>query len=237
METFRFACDHLVKLCRYYWQPDRLIIIEYFETFIFTLIRHRLDFPYLSEPERKEFNDCLSKWLSVVKEMDDRKLREDEDWPRHQLQTRFIHWACRFESSEILQILLDAGFDPNVVDECGTTPLLLLEQRLYKKTYDNSIADCIELLLGASGIHIDQANDDGFSPLTPLKRLRRSYPNLYPNIYSHLKRVSSLKCVCANVIQLNRIPFERLPRNLVIFVHRPSIFDSFSEVRRFRRNL
>ena len=86
METFRFACDHLVKLCSYYWQPDRLIIIEYFETFIFTLIRHRLDFPYLSEPERKEFNDCLSKWLSVVKEMNDRKLREDEDWPRHQLQ-------------------------------------------------------------------------------------------------------------------------------------------------------
>ena len=130
------------------------------------------------------------------------------------LHAKIIHWVChlcqndRYYFSSSFQ---GAGFDPNAVDEYyGNTPHVILAR-------DRPAIDiiCTKIMLDA-GAHIYHPNKNKLSVLIILQsRLKENYSEISPLIYS----VRPLKCLCANVIRQNKIPFENLlPSTLESFV-------------------
>ena len=223
IKALAFAFCYVGILHQYVWLQNRSMKIELAERKAFNITVIALKkFHQIGPSERSEFQKCLSLFIG-------------QGWKSSQLPAKIITWACHLHScdseyfmnpflkSDCIRLLLDAGVDPNVVDESGDTPLVILAN-------ESPVINikCIKMMLDA-GAHIDQANssiDFNFnqrrdSALEILKmRLRTNYSAIFPLI----NVVLPLKCLCANVIRQNRIriPFEKLPRSLESFVGRHS---------------
>ena len=213
--------EEALKLREHVWLQNRSMKIELAERTAFNITVIALKkFHQIGPSERSEFQNCLSLFI-------------DQGWKSSQLPAKIITWVYHLHScdseyfmnpflkSDCIRLLLDAGVDPNVVDESGDTPLVILANERLKINIK-----CIKMMLDA-GTHIDQANssiDFNFnqrrdSALEILKsRLHANYSGIFPLI----NVVLPLKCLCANVIRQNRIPFEKLPRSLESFVGRHS---------------
>lgn len=209
MKAFRFACAHIDNLYQYYWLQDRSRKIKKAAKLVFEFTQIIMKMlPELSQPENQEFKNCLSHYLV-----------HDEGWQSSQLPARLIHWACGtgrktpiYPKIEVIQLLLEAGIDPNAVDKDGNTPLLMVAQWPYCFAFGTN---GVRMLLEA-GAHLDQANNEGLTALTVLMRRQKNEPELY----SLINHVLPLSCHCANVIRQHQIPFEnkRLPASLETFV-------------------
>jgi ankyrin repeat protein len=62
-----------------------------------------------------------------------------------------LHGASSDHNYQAMQILLNHGFDPNIADNCGHTPLMMLMRN--EPTQD--VSNCIQLLLDSKGIDIN----------------------------------------------------------------------------------
>lgn len=62
-----------------------------------------------------------------------------------------LHSASSDHNYEAMQILLNHGFDPNIADNCGYTPLM----KLMRNEPTQKVRNCIQLLLEIKGIDIN----------------------------------------------------------------------------------
>lgn len=136
-----------------------------------------------------------------------------------------LHVACAALNvqTNVVQLLLQAGTDPNVADLDGNTPLHLLTRTNYGR-YLNT--DVIKLVIDAGG-HLDLINKNGTTVLDLLKFRQRHLvvqkigPN--PEIRSLINNVLPLTCCCARVIRIFGWVIDdvqRLPASLQSFVGR-----------------
>jgi ankyrin repeat protein len=107
-----------------------------------------------------------------------------------------------------VRTLLQCGADVNAIDTTGNTPLHVLAS-------NSSICDeTILQLLCNAGAHLDYTNALGETPIDTAL-------NSNTNQLLKTKTELSLKCLCARLIQKNRIPFhETVPTLLIKFVER-----------------
>ena len=163
------------------------------------------ELPLLNLEESEEFKQWLSGYIGVV-----------ECHPR---MFTLLHAVCHChpQDNNTIQLLLNAGACPIATDKYGNSPLLLLS---LARSFNGT---AVQLLLDA-GAHLDQANDEGITPLNMLKRVQLiiAKQNLAPDPYLHslCDTFFPLQCLCAQVIRKHRIPFEHLPPVLKSFVEK-----------------
>jgi hypothetical protein len=132
---------------------------------------------------------------------------------------------CRGRGVQLIQLLLDAGADPQTISRKGKTPFhWLFEGWSAYEPYEFKVV--FKALMEAGG-HVDQVNKDGDSALSLIIDWRTStlpFGDLVRDPYfdSIIYSVLPLSCSCAQVIGENQIPFENLPSRLKSFVLRHS---------------
>jgi hypothetical protein len=129
---------------------------------------------------------------------------------------------CRRSGVQLIQLLLDAGADPQTTDGKGKTPFhWLFEGWSAYEPYEFKMV--FKALLEAGG-HLDQATKNGDTVISLIKDWRTStlpFADLVRDSYfdSIIYSVLPLSCSCAQVIAENQIPFEnQLPPSLKSFV-------------------
>jgi hypothetical protein len=129
---------------------------------------------------------------------------------------------CRRSGVQLIQLLLDAGADPQTTDGKGKTPFhWLFEGWSAYEPYEFKMV--FKALLEAGG-HLDQATKNGDTVISLIKDWRTStlpFADLVRDPYfdSIIYSVLPLSCSCAQVIAENQIPFEnQLPPSLKSFV-------------------
>ena len=162
--------------------------------------------PPLNPEETQEFEKWLSQYIREVN--------------CHSGVRTPLHAACRFYYPiALIRLLLGAGADPSTADENGWAPLHFLFQPI--SPWHREISACVHMLLDA-GAHMDQLNSQGKTALDFCKSLQSNQEGCPdPQLDTIVKNCTpfSLSCFSAQVIVLNRIPFqEALPPKLQTFV-------------------
>jgi hypothetical protein len=117
---------------------------------------------------------------------------------------------------KIIQLILELGADPNAIDEKGQTPLHILAKQLF--VIQEEYVSVFQTLVD-SGIHLDDAADNGDTVLSILKESSKPF---HPYLENLVKTVLPLKCYAARVIRRHGIDGDRLPSSLQGFVARHS---------------
>ncbi len=214
MKIFNIACaigcarpDERTSIERHTFPQEREV------TYILDMIS-LLDgmLPQLNEKESSEYKSCLDSFV---------RLHYKWDLPYRNL----LHMACdNFNiPTYVIQLLLQAGADPNAPDlKEDNTPLHLLARVNYGRDLNT---DAIRLLVDAGG-HVDLVNKKGTTVLDML-RLRQKhqltvYQELSPNpeIQSLINTALPLTCSCARIIRKFDINVQKLPSSLESFVYR-----------------
>ena len=121
-----------------------------------------------------------------------------------------------------IRFLLQAGADPDTVDETGNGPLHIL----MVMSFNEEQADSIARLLLDAGTHSDRENKRGVT-IADLWYLitygRRMEPQQSKEEINGLpqwcqKSVPKLICLSAKVIRHHRVPYSKLPMRLQAFV-------------------
>ncbi len=113
-----------------------------------------------------ESTSSVSDILHDLSQKTDSNLKSIINQRNEQNQTP-LHVACSKLHSDITQILLEAGADPNVQDVNGRTPCFMLVLKLQ----DCSCEDCTKkaircvIVLAYHGASLDIPNGNGFTPL------------------------------------------------------------------------
>lgn len=116
--------------------------------------------------------------------------------------------VCSFPSVEVILLLLEVGSDPVSVDQEGNTPLHILAQ-----THPCPAPAVLALL--ERGAHLDQVNQAGRSFAQLLQPDQALHELVNPVHFT------TLKCLCARVVQKHRLPFSgQIPLTLHPFVLR-----------------
>jgi len=139
--------------------------------------------------------------------------------------TRLLHMACQDEGNihyfATIRLLLDAGTDPNAVDEVGNAPLHVVA-RLPRELMDPAAR-----LLLESGAHLDRANNSGKTAADIWIECNEMEDdqdeddgarwNARPD---WCRATRSLSCLSARVMRSNLVPYEDgdLPATLNPFV-------------------
>ena len=118
--------------------------------------------------------------------------------------------VTRFPNLNVIDVLLQCGFDPNARDCDGKSPAHLTAESV-NKTKPDSVVEVVNRLL-EGGAHVDQVDDEGNSILDLLG------PELLKKV-SYFK-YQSLQCLCARVLAQNNIKLSQtLSSGLAQFVH------------------
>jgi hypothetical protein len=130
---------------------------------------------------------------------------------------------CRRSGVQLIQLLLDAGADPQTTDGKGKTPFHCLFEGWSAYEPYEFLKMVFKALLDAGG-HLDQATKNGDTVISLIKDWRTStlpFVDLVRDPYfdSIIYSVLPLSCYCAQVIRQKRIPFEnQLPPSWKSFV-------------------
>lgn len=88
--------------------------------------------------------------------------------PKHVINTTDLkrmtplHMACISGSADTVRLLLDAGADPNILDETGHSALL--------RAAEQGACSVVRQLLKRDGVEVDACNQDGMSPVYSASR-------------------------------------------------------------------
>jgi hypothetical protein len=117
---------------------------------------------------------------------------------------------------KIIQLLLDSGADPKIVDRNGKSPLHLLAENCQPNS-PKTFFDVFQAVLEA-GSHLDQATPNGKTVLTIMRDKKKLFVDnltLDPRVDFWINTVMPLECFCAQKITQENLVFEdeehRLP--------------------------
>jgi len=133
-----------------------------------------------------------------------------------------LHEAIRVASSNVyamIRLLLYAGCDPNAKDTNGNTPLHFLVEidERYLKADLNTIA----VLLLDFGAEPSQKNADGKTAIDLLiQKNQRNCQLDSASVPEWCTELPRLTCLSARVIRRNRIPYLKLPSNLIPMIEK-----------------
>jgi len=113
---------------------------------------------------------------------------------------------CTFPSTDVINLLLQVGADPDSVDQDGNTALHILAQS------QPCPSSAVKVLLQRGG-HFDQVNSQGQSFVQLLEEAQPIHQVVNPLHYT------TLKCLCARVVRRHRLLFNSsMPSTLQPFV-------------------
>lgn len=92
-----------------------------------------------------------------------------------------LHAASSDHNYQAMQILLNHGFDPNITDNCGYTPLM----KLMRNEPTQKASNCIQLLLDSNGIDINFKSNNACHACEETA-LTLAVDNKYKNGYSRI---------------------------------------------------
>jgi hypothetical protein len=124
---------------------------------------------------------------------------------------------------QLIQLMLDAGADPQTIGSDGGTPFHWLFQGSYWASAHWEFKTVVKAMLDAGG-HLDQATKNGDTVISLIKEKKNGrlrFDKFYHDPYfdSFIYSVLPLSCSCAQFIRQNQIPFEnQLPPRLQSFV-------------------
>jgi hypothetical protein len=128
---------------------------------------------------------------------------------------------------KIIQLLLDSGADPKIVDRNGKSPLHLLAENCQPNS-TKTFFDVFQAVLEA-GSHLDQATPNGKTVLTIMRDKKKLFIDnltLDPRVDFWINTVMPLECFCAQKIMQENVVFEdeehRLPLCLQQFIEEHS---------------
>jgi len=143
----------------------------------------------------------------------------DRDWCTENGRT-LLYVACSSSKHKAVRLLLQAGSDPNAVDEDGNAPLHLL----YRNSLRKELNDAIARLLLDFGVHFDRVNKCGKTAMDVwiernqvLKIDATTGRSGLPDWCHEI--VPKLSCLSARIVRSNKIPYStKLPITLQHFV-------------------
>ena len=207
MDVLRYLSDFNLKILQ-----TSLSVNDCVVQFVKEMLR--LD---LEESERREFEQWLGNYIGDIN--------------GHSGVVTLLHDACKSKGRlQLIPLLLNAGANPAAADQNGWAPLHYLidsftesfppwQHQSTARFPEGPLSASVQLLLDAKA-HMDQLNSVGETPFDFCKsRLRLERPDPHLDVILSKVLPFSLRCLCAQVISRNKIPFvNKLPTALQIFV-------------------
>ncbi|KAI9562806.1 hypothetical protein GHT06_010261 [Daphnia sinensis] len=241
MFAFDFVFQHLPRMYTKFWPEDKQLrptnidLMAELALNISVTIFGRLS--QFSHEERQQFGQRVSDCVRLYG-------ASGTDKPNLLLKAcclKYVSIQKVANYEKFVQLLLDAGEDPNATDKEGNTALhclLAKNQVEYELTspWDNPTSAgrsstvsknyvALTRLLLESGCHVDQRNKAGVTILELLKRNRKMQENFNTKPFDrYLKQVVDavlpLTCYSAQVIRKHKRSTKDLPLALQLFVRR-----------------
>ncbi|EFX77725.1 hypothetical protein DAPPUDRAFT_105893 [Daphnia pulex] len=226
LTVLRFVSAYLVKSFnnRAYYPAFKLIGIS--ETVV-QILRLLVSSPR-SEEQKKHLKDTLKTYFATSNVWDD---------PQFNLilkvSTNFHPVDINSSDLELIQMLLKAGANPNVIDSTNSTPLHILATKesgnsqrwpfciseAHKRRFE-TFTKTVEVFLENTTHHEyhDHPNRKGQLALQLLSEMQYPDPGLQRLLNSAPRKVPSLTCLAASIVRKHNIGYDNIPIDLQYFI-------------------